>query len=112
MQVQGLYSIYDRKTQVYLPLYQATSDEQAHRAFVEVIMTSDTDVSKYPAEMDLVRLGALNIHTGQIEPEYPVGLLINGLVAYEAAIRDRQRYEAITRRIYDEKPSEDIPEAS
>lgn len=92
MQV-NLYSIYDRKAQYYLPLFQASSDAQAERQFAQIVTQSETDVSKYPADFDLVRLGALNVETGYIEPEQPIGLIINGLVSLQAANSERNRYK-------------------
>lgn len=112
MQIYGIYSVYDRKAQTYLPLFQETRDELAVRTFTKIILTTETPISEYPADFDLVRLGAWNSDTGSIEPEIPMGLIINGLVALEAAIRERSRYDHIRNIASEKNPSEDIPEAS
>lgn len=95
MSVNGLYSIYDRKAQYYLPAFQADRDITAHRQFNDLVVTSDMPISRYPADFDLIRLGTIDTETGEITPEFPVGLLINGLVALEGINRERARYASV-----------------
>lgn len=98
MQISKIYSIYDRKAQYYLPLFNDRTDADAIRRFTEIVTVSDTPVSKYPADYDLVRLGALDLESGQIVPEYPVGTLLNGLVALQNAQTERSRYKVLLER--------------
>lgn len=92
MQIMNIYAAYDRKAQYYLPLFQTRSDAEAIRSFTEAVVSSDTNVAKYPADYDLVRLGQLDMETGEITPQWPVGLMINGLVALQASQAERARY--------------------
>lgn len=90
--LEYIYSVYDRKAQYYLPIFTRRSDADAQRQFAEIVATSDTPISKYPADFDLVRLGTIDLETGSIEPEHPMGLLINGLVSLQALNAERKRY--------------------
>lgn len=89
-----IYSIYDRKTQYYLPVFAMRADADAIRQFAEIVTSSDTPISKYPADYDLVRLGAIDLNTGYIQPETPVGTIVNGLVCLQNANTERARYRA------------------
>jgi len=95
MQNGTLYSIYDRKAAYYLPLFTVRSDADAIRQFTDIITQSDTNVSKYPADYDLVSLGEIDLEIGRIEPVYPARTIINGLVAFQAAQTERARYAKI-----------------
>lgn len=92
MQINHLYSIYDRKAAYYLPVFTMRSHADAQRQFTEIVTSSDTPVSKYPADYDLVCLGQINLETGQIVPTYPCETLINGLVSLQNAHLERSRY--------------------
>ena len=94
MQTNNIYSLYDRKAQYYLPLFAMRSDADAIRQFAVIVSTSDTPVSQYPADYDLVRLGSIDLESGLINPEYPCGIVINGLVALQNAQVERSRYKA------------------
>ena len=95
MHTSNIYSIYDRKAQYYLPVLNARTDADAIRIFTDGVTSSDTQVSKYPADFDLVRLGKIHLETGLIDREWPVGLVINGLVALQTAQTERARYQAL-----------------
>jgi len=95
MQEAQIYSVYDRKAQYYLPLFTMRGNADAIRQFTEIVTQSDTNVSKYPADYDLVRLGQIDLETGSIEPQYPCETLINGLVALQNAQLERSRYQKI-----------------
>lgn len=95
MQTATIYSIYDRKAAYYLPLFTMRGDADAIRQFTGIVTQSDTDVSKYPADFDLVSLGGIDLENGRIEPEYPVRTIINGLVAFQTAQTERARYAKI-----------------
>lgn len=92
MQIVHIFAAYDRKAEVYLPVFQQRSDAEAVRAFTEAVTSSDTPLSRYPADFDLIRLASLNIETGEVTPQWPVGLVINGFVALQAAQHERARY--------------------
>lgn len=92
MQIHKLYSIYDRKAAYYLPVFQMRSHADAERQFSEIVTNSDTPISKYPADYDLVCIGEINLESAQIVPNYPCEALINGLVALQNAHLQRSRY--------------------
>lgn len=93
----NVYSIYDRKAQYYLPPFACRGDAEAHRTFAEAVTNSETPLAVYPADFDLVRLAVMDLETGAITADMPQ-LLINGLVALEAAHTERRRYAAIMER--------------
>lgn len=95
MTSHNIYSIYDRKAQYYLPPFACRGDAEAHRTFAEAVSTSETPLSIYPADFDLVRLAQMDLETGAIIADSMPALLINGLVALEAAHAQRRRYAAI-----------------
>lgn len=110
MHLVFLYAIYDRKAQVYVPPFTAMNDATAVRMFSEAVVTSETPVSQYPADFDLLLLGAVDLETGVLTPEMPTPRpIVNGLVALTNAQRERQRYQAILSTVGEEQP---LPEAS
>lgn len=92
MQINHLYSIYDRKAAYYLPVFTLRSHADALRQFTEIVTASDTPVSKYPADYDLVCLGKMDLETGQVVPTFPCEVLMNGLVSLQNAHLERSRY--------------------
>lgn len=95
MQLTNIYSIYDRKAQYYLPVFQHRSNADAIRDFANVVTSSETPIAQYPADYDLVIIGSLDLESGQITPQYPCGTVLNGLVALTNAQAERGRYKAI-----------------
>lgn len=93
--IHNLYSIYDRKAGYFLPAFHVQSEADALRSFKDVIINSDTNVSKYPADYDLIQLGHINLISGMVEALTPTGLIINGLVALQEAEAERRRYQAL-----------------
>lgn len=91
-----IYSVYDRKAQYYLPPFYADSNVQALRSFTEAVVTSDTDISRYPSDFDLVGLGHIDLITGKVTSLTHVDLIINGLVALQQAQEERRRYRLAT----------------
>lgn len=110
MHLNFIFSIYDRKAQYYLPPFSARSEADALRTFAEAVVSSETPVSQYPADFDLLVLGSVDLETGAVTPEHPSPRpLVNGLVALTNAQRERSRYQAILSTVAQEEPT---PEAS
>lgn len=109
MQANKIYAVYDRKAQYYLPPFTARGDAEASRSFTDAVMTSETPISQYPADFDLVRIGEFHLETGVLTPEGIPTLLLNGLVALTDAQRQRSRYQSVVGAIQQEEP---LPEAS
>nr|QJB19867.1 MAG: nonstructural protein [Microvirus sp.] len=93
--LNSIYSLYDRKSQYYLPVFNLRKDADAIRQFTEIVTSSDTLVSRYPADYDLVRLAEIDVSTGQVLPLDHVHIVLNGLVCLENAQRERHRYATI-----------------
>lgn len=91
----GIYAIWDRKASLILPAFSANNDTAAERMFIETVMTSETPVSQYPADFDLIRIGTVSIELGSLTAITPPRLLVNGLTCLQEAHRQRQRYQAI-----------------
>lgn len=91
----GIYCIWDRKAGIALPAFSSQNDTSAVRTFTEAVMTSETPVSQYPADFDLMRIGTVDLETGTLTGLNPSDLLINGLVALTDAQRERSRYQRI-----------------
>lgn len=94
-QIHGLYSIWDRKAGYYLPAFNVKSDADATREFTGIVIQSETPVSLYPADFDLVKLGTIDMESGYIDPINPVHTIVNGLVALEEAHRQRRLYKSV-----------------
>lgn len=94
MQLSNLYSIYDRKAGYYLPIFQHRTDAEAIRQFTEIVVTSDTPVSKYPADFELCAIGTMDLDTGEILPEKNSRVILNGLSALQASQAERARYQS------------------
>jgi len=93
MQLNQIFSVYDRKAQYYLPIFTSRTAD-ALRQFGEIVTQSDTPIAKYPADFDLCRLGDIDLDTGLITPVHPEPL-INGLVALQLAQSERSRYAKV-----------------
>lgn len=109
MQANQVYAVYDRKAQYYLPPFTARGDAEASRMFTDAVMTSETPISQYPADFDLVKVGSFDLDTGVLTPEQPPRLMVNGLVCLTEAQRQRSRYATVLGTIEQEEP---LPEAS
>lgn len=95
MQISNMYSVFDRKAGYYLPIFQTRSDAQAVRIFTETVVSQETgDLSKYPADFDLVCLGSMDLDTGELFPEKNSRHILNGLSALQASQAERARYKS------------------
>lgn len=94
MQLSNMYSIYDRKAGYYLPIFQTRSDAEAVRHFTEIVVSSETPISKYPSDFELCQLGTIDLDSGEILPEKNSRVILNGLSALQASQAERARYQA------------------
>lgn len=88
-----IYTVRDRKAEYCLPVFSAKSDTDAIRSFTETVVSSDTDMSKYPADFDLLAIAEFDIQIGFVKVITPYQILINGLVAIQQANELRSRYK-------------------
>ena len=66
--VYGLYSVYDEKSQVYLPPFMAKTVGEADRIFDSVIKAGQSTISQYPADHSLYHVGTFDDCGAVIEP--------------------------------------------
>lgn len=90
-----IYTVYDRKAQYCLPVFNAKTDVDATRQFTSLVVTSDTDLSKYPADFDLLAIADFDVGSGKVRPIEPYRIVINGLVALTTSNAERSRYKKI-----------------
>lgn len=64
--ILSIYSIKDVKVDAFMPLFVMQSDVMAFRAFHQLVSDDKTQVSKYPADFALYRLGTFNDATGVV----------------------------------------------
>lgn len=112
MQIIQIYSIWDRKAAYYLPLMQHRSDTDAMREFTGLVMNPDTPISQYPADFDLLRMGAFAVEDGTLVPETHPVPIVNGLVCLQNAHQERRRYEALLQHGQVPEPAVEASEAS
>ena len=105
MTILNIFAVYDRKAQYYLPPFTDQYEANAIRTFTEAVMTSETPLSQYPADFDLVHLGTMDVRDGDLVALGHANILVNGLVALESAQRERARYQAILHRDSAVEPS-------
>lgn len=99
-----IYTIYDRKASYCLPVFSLKSEADARRQFSEIITQSDTLVSKYPGDYDLVCIAEFDEQTGNVIPYSPTETVINGLTALQAAQHEREQYQKALKRSEPELP--------
>lgn len=88
-----LYAVRDTKGGFYLPIMQVKSEIEAIRSFTEIAVTSDTPISKYPADFDLYQFGEFDNLTGEFSVGVPT-FVLNGLTAVQDSRRLRRQYAA------------------
>lgn len=110
--IEGLYSIWDRKAGYYLPVFNKKSDAEALREFQNLVVNSETPISRYPADFDLVKIGTMEMETGYIESLKNTHALINGLVSLQEAHEERRRYNTILKLDSPEEQAESPSAAS
>lgn len=65
--IRNMYCIRDSKVGVYYPPFTMDNDLYARRFFNDLCQSADSNVSKYPADYDLYRVGTFNMVIGLIE---------------------------------------------
>jgi len=65
------FSIYDKKSLHYTPIWQAQTFGAAERAFNTAVNSDSNDYSKYPEDFDLFHVGNFDDETGIFEPCTP-----------------------------------------
>lgn len=63
----NIYSIYDKKTQVYQPLFQEVNDESAMRFVAFRLMDGESILKKWPSDYSLTNIGRFDQKKGTIK---------------------------------------------
>lgn len=70
-----LYSVYDKKTQVFSPPMTFHNDEHAQRDLRNEITSKGGMLAKYPEDYELYRVGSWNDYNGKLEAVTPTILV-------------------------------------
>lgn len=70
MQLQ-LYSVYDKKTQVFSPPMSFHNDEHAQRDLANEVTSKGGMLAKFPSDYELHRVGSWDDHDGKLEAVIP-----------------------------------------
>ncbi len=68
---KNLYTIYDKKSEIYAPPFVELTDGTAVRMVTDLLSTSNTQFAKYPNDYTLVRIGSYDELTGIPSHDYP-----------------------------------------
>lgn len=80
-----VYSVYDEKALVYgLPVCFST-DGLALRSFADLVSNPNSNVSKYPSDFKLYRIGEFNDNTGEMISCTPVFLAVGSQYAFNTS---------------------------
>lgn len=63
-----LFSVYDTKTECYLPPFAAITKGQGERRFVDLLGEPSMEFNKHQDDYNLIELGSFDQTTGMIEP--------------------------------------------
>ena len=64
-----LFSIYDSAAGSFMRPFPVASDQQAHRAFKDLVTDADHPIGKHPEDYTLHRLGVFDDQTGEFHNE-------------------------------------------
>jgi len=65
--LKGIYSIYDRKGEVYLPPFMETADGTAIRKMQDMVAQAGSIWANHPADFDLVKLAEFGELSGSVK---------------------------------------------
>ena len=67
--IKKLYSVYDKKAQSTLAVFETTNDLVAIRDFSQACTNKDSQIAKFAEDYQLMCLGELNTETAVIAPD-------------------------------------------
>lgn len=89
-----IYTIYDRKAEYCLPVFSQRSNAEAERQFTQLVVASDTQMSQYPGDFDLVCIAAMDVQSGKVNALEVPRTVTNGLTCLVNSRSERQRYKS------------------
>jgi len=66
-----LYSIFDKKSLIFSPLFPAPTPGAAERAIADQVSNPETQLAKWPADFALYRICEFDDQTGVVTSELP-----------------------------------------
>lgn len=66
--LRGIYTIYDRKGEIYLPPFMETADGTAIRNVQDMVAKPGSVWSNHPQDFDLVKIAEFGEISGSIKP--------------------------------------------
>lgn len=89
-----LYSIYDKKAEIYGPLFAADNEGVAYR-MTQLMQSNETLLAQHPQDFALYRLATWDPHTGKLElPENPAAQYIAELENFDGSGRNLKEVTA------------------
>lgn len=74
-----VYSVYDKKADMFGPLFLSNNDETAKRDVQNLLQNPNSTLSQFPGDFDIMLLGNFNDSTGVLQPmDHPL-LICNTL---------------------------------
>ncbi len=74
----SIFSVYDAQTEAYMRPWTAQTEGQATRIFTDELQRPESEISKHPADYSLFVIGHFNDSSGEITPQIPNKMLIQG----------------------------------
>ena len=66
----NMYTVYDKKAEVYTPPFQAINDEVAQRLMMNCVNNPEHNFGLNPEDYQLLRIGKFDDQNAHIEAEY------------------------------------------
>jgi len=76
--VLKLYSVYDRKTEIYHPFYMCHNDGHAGRVLSDVFSNQNSNYYRHPEDFQVYECGTFNDTTAEIKPRSKPRFLCHG----------------------------------
>ena len=81
---KNLYSIYDKKSEIYAPPFIELTDGTAIRAVTDLLSRQDLPFSKYPEDYTLTKIGSWDEFAGIPTADNPPEIVIDLITLSEA----------------------------
>lgn len=65
--MKGIFSVYDRKGELYLPLFMETSNGTAIRKMQDIVDDDSHPMSKHATDFDLIKLAEFGEISGSVK---------------------------------------------
>jgi hypothetical protein len=85
---KNLYSIFDKKSEIYAPPFIELTDGTAIRACTDLLTNPNTPFSKYPEDYTLVKIGSWDEFAGIPTADTPPEIVIDLITLSEATKKE------------------------